>query len=1038
MTIELRLLGGFEATVDGVPVAPEQWTRRQAASLVKVLALAPGRRLHREQVIEALWPRASVEAAGPRLHKAAHYARRALGGDGSALLLRNDMVALLPDSDVRVDVDEFRERAGHAIELGTPEAANLALAEYDGQLLPDDLYESWAEDARDVVRMTRVELLRQAERWDDVLAEDATDEAAHLALINGHADRGDVRAALRQFERLDHALVRELGTTPSPEAERLRARLHAQSGRTENASQGVRLVGRRTIGDQIREAMSRADEGRGSTLLFSGLPGVGKTAVMGLAEALARQRDWRTGRGTASAVEGPWPYAPVLEAFGELCRKHPALLDGLDDRFRLEIERALSGRDVSWTGESSHQRLFVAVAELMRLAATGHGLLIVVDDLQDADEASLRLLHYLSRCAVSEPVVIAVAHRPRVSDTAQQVAESLVRRGAGTRIELGPLDHAATRRLLTDRFPNLSPGQVEEISELSGGLPFSALELAGNPDPRGAVLLPPLPAPTAETFQRAALLGSVFTTDELIALSGGDEDTGYDQLETALSAGVVETSDAGYRFRHALVRERFIETIPANRRAEAWREVAERICQLGGPPSRMAHLFVAAGLPSRAVPYALRAMETAGALGAYRDGLGMIEAVREHAGPDELPRLLARRGDLLNALGDPGAVAAYQEAVAVTTGTDHRLVRARLARAAAFAGELEISREALAGLEVEGDAADGPILLSRGNLAYFSGDLDTAWEIANQGRAFLNSPDDPWQFMDLISLQGLVLHNRGEWFERFRMELRRTRGKQRLATALFDAHLCVAEYLLYGPVPYQEVIEESEDLLRHADRAGALRGVAFARALMGEAALLMGDLDRAERELVEAVDLHRDVDAPAGEAHSLQRLAEVRLEQGDKEDARRLLERALPIARWSVVAMHLLQRIYGTMILAAPDAQSARALVDQAEATLGETDACSFCVVMLAVPSAIACAQVGDLDAARHYALVAEGSAQRWPGTAWAAAAQEARAHIARAEGDPAESERLLSAAAAGFRAAGQPNDVARCVRVLDELHATL
>ena len=136
MTIELRLLGGFEVTVDGVPVAPEQWTRRQAASLVKVLALAPGRRLHREQVIEALWPRASVEAAGPRLHKAAHYARRALGGDGSAVLLRNDMVALLPDGDVRVDVDEFRERAGHAIEDGTPEAANRALAEYDGQLLP--------------------------------------------------------------------------------------------------------------------------------------------------------------------------------------------------------------------------------------------------------------------------------------------------------------------------------------------------------------------------------------------------------------------------------------------------------------------------------------------------------------------------------------------------------------------------------------------------------------------------------------------------------------------------------------------------------------------------------------------------------------------------------------------------------------------------------------------------------------------------------------------------------------------------------------
>ena len=55
--------------------------------------------------------------------------------------------------------------------------------------------------------------------------------------------------------------------------------------------------------------------------------------------------------GTASAVEGPWPYAPVLEALGDLCRQHPALLDGLGDTFRDEVERALSGRDVAWGGE---------------------------------------------------------------------------------------------------------------------------------------------------------------------------------------------------------------------------------------------------------------------------------------------------------------------------------------------------------------------------------------------------------------------------------------------------------------------------------------------------------------------------------------------------------------------------------------------------------------------------------------------------------------------------------------------------------------
>ena len=126
---------------------------------------------------------------------------------------------------------------------------------------------------------------------------------------------------------------------------------------------------------------------------------------------MAGQRGWRVGKGTASEVEGPWPYAPVLEALSDLCRRHPALLDGLADEFRSELERALSGQDVPWTGESGHQRLFVAAAELMRLAAAGRGLLLVVDDVHEADEASLRLLHYLSRCAVSEPVLIVVAHR---------------------------------------------------------------------------------------------------------------------------------------------------------------------------------------------------------------------------------------------------------------------------------------------------------------------------------------------------------------------------------------------------------------------------------------------------------------------------------------------------------------------------------------------------------------------------------------------------------------------------------------------------
>ena len=49
---------------------------------------------------------------------------------------------------------------------------------------------------------------------------------------------------------------------------------------------------------------------------------------------------------------------------------------------------------------------------------------------------------------------------------------------------------------------------------------------------------------------------------------------------------------------------------------------------------------------------------------------------------------------------------------------------------------------------------------------------------------------------------------------------------------MFDAHLCVAEYLLYGPIPYDEVIELAGSLRRRAEQYGTLRGVAFAKALI--------------------------------------------------------------------------------------------------------------------------------------------------------------------------------------------------------------
>ena len=114
LDVRIALLGGFDVAVAGSPVPRAEWRRRQAANLVKLLALTPGRALHREQVTDRLWPDLDVEAAGPRLHKAAHYARRSLGSP-RALVLDGETVALFPDDRVEVDAAAFQALAEAAL-----------------------------------------------------------------------------------------------------------------------------------------------------------------------------------------------------------------------------------------------------------------------------------------------------------------------------------------------------------------------------------------------------------------------------------------------------------------------------------------------------------------------------------------------------------------------------------------------------------------------------------------------------------------------------------------------------------------------------------------------------------------------------------------------------------------------------------------------------------------------------------------------------------------------------------------------------------
>lgn len=219
--VDIRLLGGFSVTVDGTTTSALCWNRRSAAALVKILALVPGNRLHREKVMDMLWPDESPVDCAPKLHKAAHYARRAAGTD-LAIVLRNDEVHLFPGASMTIDVVEFERLAKDAVATDDADLAREALAWYGGELLPADQYDDWAYDRRELLHLRRLDVLRVADEWRELAELDPTDEDAHVQLMRAHLRAGDGLAALRQYEHLERVLDRDLGVEPGADARRAR------------------------------------------------------------------------------------------------------------------------------------------------------------------------------------------------------------------------------------------------------------------------------------------------------------------------------------------------------------------------------------------------------------------------------------------------------------------------------------------------------------------------------------------------------------------------------------------------------------------------------------------------------------------------------------------------------------------------------------------------------------------------------------------------------------------------------------------------
>jgi predicted ATPase/DNA-binding SARP family transcriptional activator len=232
--VRFCLLGTFELHIDGVTIGLDDFERRSGAELMQLLALASGRRLHREQVMDALWPGAKAGSAANSLRKAATFARSATG-TADAIVVRDQVVALFPDCEVEVDVE-----AVQAADASDEESVAAAVEAYRGELLPDVPYAEWAVRPRAVVQRHMISLLVAARRWDDLLVLDPTNEEGIVAVMDRALAVGDRQTVLRHYEELEAHLRDELGVTPGPAAVILRDRARDLGGSTDGSMSGMR------------------------------------------------------------------------------------------------------------------------------------------------------------------------------------------------------------------------------------------------------------------------------------------------------------------------------------------------------------------------------------------------------------------------------------------------------------------------------------------------------------------------------------------------------------------------------------------------------------------------------------------------------------------------------------------------------------------------------------------------------------------------------------------------------------------------------
>lgn len=476
------------------------------------------------------------------------------------------------------------------------------------------------------------------------------------------------------------------------------------------------LVGRDRLLDRLGALVARALDGERVTVFVAGEAGIGKTSLVRAAVAAGGQGA-QTAWGTCIDVDGAPGYWPWSQALDGLVRgvgvDHARRLAGEDVSMLTSIVPSLGAASHGETSQQARLLLMDATSRFLATLAAERPVVVVLDDLQWADESSLALLDFVARAPQPAGVGLVGAYRhDEVSPEVRRRLGEFASRGEHLQVE--GLDLDAVRQLVVRiAGSDIERTAAESIHRRTGGHPFFVRELALLADlERGSADMVPvavrdaverrvarLPGVTIAVLEVAAVLGTDVRPDVVAAALGRSTVDVEADARTAVEAGVLARTGTGMMFVHDLLRETILDQIDLPRRIALHQAIGAaldaRMNRSGDvAPSELARHFIAAVSldgPDRAVKWALAAAAVESAALAFGEASGHLRRLRgavADAAVDvddrQLVDVLLAEGDALTRAGstvEARGLLRHARDVADRVGEPERIARVALATA---------------------------------------------------------------------------------------------------------------------------------------------------------------------------------------------------------------------------------------------------------------------------------------------------------------------------------------------------------------------